>query len=224
MNQEKRNRSVSALTATGVALLVTVHFTMTFAFVQPGNPLRDSVFQWVNRYMSPYFTQNWKLFAPTPEEPSKHISVACRFADQEETPLIDVTAPHYEALGRYRLSSAQRLIRAQVYPLTMVHPPKDALENTLEKLGDSSDPNERAMAESYVTARTSVTAQGLRIMARMGSTECQRRYPDASLTEVRLVYSDQHAPPFSKRNDPGARGKTTEIDYGWYPFQPTAIY
>lgn len=219
-------KAILGSTGAGVFGLLAFHFVMTGLHLQPDNPFRDQVYPMVEAYMAPYFTQNWKLFAPTPEEPSKHIAVVCRFADPalEDSAVIDITAPHYEAMHKYRLSSSQRIVRAQVYPLTLVHPPKDNALNAMAKLADSEDPAERELAASLEAAQAESQERGMRLLGRVASAECQRRYPDAPIAEVQLLYFHETAPKFSQRNDADASGEVVKLSYGWLPYEAVASY
>lgn len=213
-------------TGAGICALLGFHFLMTGLHLQPDNPFRDQVYPMVDAYMSPYFTQNWRLFAPAPEEPSKHIAVVCRFQGPgvPDSPVIDVTAPHYEAMHEYRLSSSQRIVRAQVYPLTLVHPPKDTALEAVAKLAESDVPEERDLAASIDAARADSQRRGLRLLGRVASAECQRRYPALPIAEVQVLYFHETAPKFSQRNDSEARGEVVKLNYGWLPYEAVASY
>lgn len=225
-NGERLSKLAIGFTGMATAGMLVFHFTMTVLHVEPDNPLRDRLFPLVNAYMSPYFTQNWRLFAPLPEEPSKHMGVACRFAEpgKPDTEVIDITAPHYEQLHRYRLSPSQRIIRTQVYPLMRLHPPRDMSTTAMEKLADSEDEGERAIAQALEQAQEKSRNAGLRLMARAASVECDRRFPGEKISEVQLRYFHERAPKFSKRNEPDAKGELVSLDYGWHPYEKVASY
>lgn len=217
-----------AIGCTGLAAagMLTFHFTMTLLYVEPQNPFRDQVQSFVQGYMAPYFTQNWHLFAPVPEEPSKHLGVVCRFAEPgvPDTEVIDITAPHYEHAQRYRVSASQRIIRSHVYPLMLVHPEKDGVMLKLEKLGEDRTAEERAVVQMMEASAEESHQAGLRLLSRVASAECDRRFPDAPISEVHVLYYQEHAPKFSQRNDPEAKGQITSMDYGWQPYEKVASY
>lgn len=223
---ERLSKLAIGLTGIASAGMLSFHFAMTLLYVQPNNPLRDEVTPLVNGYMYPYFVQNWELFAPTPEEPSKHLGVVCRFADpgRADTALIDITAPHLEHFHRYRLSPSQRIIRAQVYPLMRVHPQKDVVTRAMERLADSENEAERAVAASIAQGEAESRKRGLRLLARVASAECDRRFPGAELSEVQVHYTHERAPKFSRRNDPQVQGEKASYDYGWQPYERVATY
>jgi hypothetical protein len=224
-NGERLSKIAVGFTGLATAGMLVFHFSMTLLHVAPDNPFRDQVFPVVDAYMTPYFTQNWKLFAPTPEEPSKHIGVVCRFGASglADTEVIDITAPHYEHLHHYRLSPSQRVIRAQVYPLTRVHPPKDMVTTAVEKLSQSDKEEDREIAKGVEQAKDSRKA-GMRLLGRVASAECDRRFPDTQVSEVQLLYFHERAPKFSKRNQPDAKGEIASLDYGWLPYEKVATY
>lgn len=226
LETERVRKAILGSTGAGVFALLGFHFLMTGLHLQPDNPFRDQVYPVVDAYMSPYFTQNWRLFAPTPEEPSKHIAVVCRFrgAGLEDSPVIDVTAPHYEAMHKYRLSSSQRIVRGQVYPLTLVHPPKDTALEAMAKLADSRKPEDRELAAALEAAQVDNQQRGMKVLGRVASAECQRRYPDLPISEVQLLYFHETAPKFSQRNDREARGEVVKLNYGWLPYEAVASY
>lgn len=225
-NAERLSKLAIGFTGLATAGMLAFHFTMTLVHVQTDNPFRDQVFPVVDSYMTPYFTQNWRLFAPTPEEPSKHIGVVCRFAEAgvPDTEVIDITAPHYEHLHRYRLSPSQRIIRAQVYPLTRVHPPKDMVMTAMEKLSQSDKEEDREVAKTLELAKEENAKAGMRLLARVASAECDRRFPDAQISEVQLLYFHERAPKFSQRNQPEAKGEVASLDYGWLAYEKVSSY
>ncbi len=214
-------RALSGAFALALLCLVAFHFVMTALSLMPDSPLREPLQSLVQRYMSPYFAQNWRLFAPDPEEPSKHLVVACRFAEPgaPDSELFDVTQPHYAALQKYRLSPAQRLIRAQLYPLGVLlqhadAPPEPALEDS-----------QQLEAELALRARQlEGREQALGVLGRVASAECQRRYPGASISDVQVLYYRESAPKFSARNAPDARGEVVGMDFGWQPYRRVAAY
>lgn len=226
LNRARLRRLIVGSTGLAVISLVAFHFTMTFLHLEPDNPFRDQLYTFVSGYMSPYFTQNWKLFAPSPDEPSKHIVVSCRFAasGMEDSPHFDVTAPHYEARHKYRLSASQRMVRAQVYPLTLVHPAKDMTMAAMEKMAQSDKEAERKVAQVLEDGTEVSRKRGMRMMTRLASAECDRRYPDTQISEVQVMYFHEKAPKFSQRNDPDAPVEVTSLDYGWFPYERTATY
>lgn len=225
-NDERLSKLAIGFTGLATAGMLTFHFTMTLLYVEPANPFRDQVQSFVEGYMTPYFTQNWHLFAPLPEEPSKHLGVVCRFAEPgvPDTEVIDVTAPHYEHFQRYRLSASQRIIRSQVYPLMLVHPEKDSVTLKLEKLGEDGTEAERALVQVLQANAEDNHQAGLRLLSRAASAECERRFPDAQMSEVHVLYYHEHAPKFSERNDPEAKGQVVSMDYGWQPYEKVASY
>lgn len=225
-NGDRLSKLAIGLTGVATGGMLVFHFAMTLLFVEPDNPFRDQVFSVVDDYMSPYFSQNWKLFAPLPEEPSKHLGVVCRFAEPgvPDTEIIDITAPHYQHLHDHRLSASQRIIRAQVYPLTRVHPPKDIVMTAMEKLAQSEKPEDREVAKSLEQAKADNAKAGMRLLARVASAECDRRFPDWAISEVQLLYFHERAPKFSQRNEPGVKGELTSLDYGWVPYEKVATY
>jgi hypothetical protein len=225
-NGERLSKIAIGFTGLATAGMLVFHFTMTLLYVEPANPFRDQVQSFVDGYMAPYFVQNWHLFAPLPEEPSKHLGVVCRFAEPgvPDTDVIDVTAPHYEHFQRYRVSASQRIIRSQVYPLMFVHPEKDGVTLKLEKLGEDGTEEERAVFQAVEASTEETHKAGLRLLSRVASAECERRFPDAQLSEVHVLYYQEHAPKFSQRNDPQAKGQVTNMDYGWHPYEKVASY
>ncbi|MDV8004836.1 DUF5819 family protein [Rhodococcus sp. IEGM 1318] len=87
----KKGHAIVALC--GVFLL-TVFSMGTFLYNIPQGPLREKANS-VVKYMDPWLTQNWSLFAPDP--PSSDIGILVRFSDlpegDESQPFVDVTTP-----------------------------------------------------------------------------------------------------------------------------------
>lgn len=74
--------------------LIALHFTATFLWNAPTNPIRESVASEVSGYMRPFFVQNWSLFAPNPINAEDELLVRAQVTDPQ-TGEVEVTPWRY---------------------------------------------------------------------------------------------------------------------------------
>src|SRR5262249_15459863 len=131
------------IAAAAILLVVVMHFAATLLYLTPLNPVKAAVYTQLNRYMEPYFTQNWAMFAPDPVADTTLLLVSCRMAEANgaaETPWIDVTSRLRELHYRYRITPADRIARAESAPLLLMARRPDLLVETIKKLPTERDP------------------------------------------------------------------------------------
>lgn len=93
----------AATTFVGVCLVV--HFAATVVHVGPLNPLQLRYGQQASDYLSPYFEQNWSLFAPDPIASERGILVRARLDTGETSEWFDIaSAANADARSRLLLS------------------------------------------------------------------------------------------------------------------------
>lgn len=225
---DKRRRLLAQwfirVTPVGLALLVTLHFGVTLAYLTPINPLKLRVFQPVKGYMEPFFSQRWTLFAPNVVAQSRTLLVACRTEDarqmRHEHPFVDITQPLRDLKRRYRLTPADRLDRAQVTGVTMLHAQDDeAARRLLMKPEDT--PVYREAVAAVEQERTQRREHAKRLLARVASAACRGLHPDEKIVEVGVRVATLKAPPFSRRMEPEEAGETTFSDLPWLPYEAT---
>jgi hypothetical protein len=64
-----------------LAAVLMLHFTATFLYVTPRNPVRLRFEHWLHAYMSPFFVQGWQMFAPGPFFEDRRLLVRARVRD-----------------------------------------------------------------------------------------------------------------------------------------------
>jgi hypothetical protein len=77
----------------GIALVAALHLTMTFLVNSPSNTVSTQFSVDINKWIYPWFDQNWRLFAPNPL--SENITVEARVAadcGRNVTPWYDLSA------------------------------------------------------------------------------------------------------------------------------------
>ncbi|MFG2136009.1 DUF5819 family protein [Streptomyces sp. NPDC048650] len=65
--------SIIALAVVGVLIAGVVHLAMVFLNVAPVNSFSTQHAAGIHKYISPDFTQGWKLFAPNPQAQNSHV-------------------------------------------------------------------------------------------------------------------------------------------------------
>jgi hypothetical protein len=99
-----------------------VHFTLTILYVSPWNPLRNTVYPFLNATIGTYFSQNWNLFAPIPI--SADFSLLVRPLTSDEFKIAqahglpsngwyDLSAPMWTAFQHNRFSAYARMGRPE---------------------------------------------------------------------------------------------------------------
>ncbi len=107
-------------------LAVGAHFTLTFAFVTPTNPLKESLQPVLDATIGTYFPQNWNLFAPSPR--SGEMKLLARPLTAEEREAIptaglpadgwyDVSTPLFRAFAENRLAVYERVSRPTLHTM-----------------------------------------------------------------------------------------------------------
>ncbi|GHG71887.1 DUF5819 family protein [Comamonas sp. JC664] len=208
----------------GLALLLAVHFGVTLAYLTPINPLKLRVFQPVKGYMEPFFSQRWTLFAPNVVAQSRALLVSCRTEDAHrvvrEHPVVDITQPLRDLKRRHRLTPADRLDRAQITGVTMLHAQDDEAARRLLKKPEDTPAYREAVA-AVEQERKVRREHGTRLLARVASAACRGLHPNDKILEVGIRIATLKAPPFSRRMEPEEAGETTYSDLPWQPYEAT---
>jgi hypothetical protein len=96
MKTSKNSIISVALAGIGFALLCT-HFVAIAIYLAPANPISQQLERPINKYINPIFTQNWKLFAPTPSTTNRKTWVRCEVGNawsQWQDPLESLQRKH----------------------------------------------------------------------------------------------------------------------------------
>lgn len=100
-----------------LAVLLLVHFGITFLYLTPDNPLRSKHWKKIYAYMYPYFSQNWYLFAPNPVNQHQNLEIKIKYKSKNgkirESNWIDLTKPMLKKLYANRFSPNQRIYEFQ---------------------------------------------------------------------------------------------------------------
>jgi uncharacterized protein DUF5819 len=223
-SQSTKVRLIRALPGILAAALL-LHFGITCLYLTPLNPIKPALIPALEGYMSPFFTQQWGLFAPNPKVDTRLLLVACKVVNEqgqvEERPWSNMTAPFRALKQKYRLTPADRLDRAQQVSVHMMYAKPDDLA---QKLIDNPEdtPEYRKAVELIEQDRKTRKETGTRLMARVASAECDRINGEGKTREVRVRLITIKSPPFSQRWSPNEDGETSRMDFDWLPYEKVA--
>lgn len=217
--RERRNQQ-TILWACAVVLLTLLafHLAATVLYLTPPNPIRIALHRPVERYMHPYFSQSWRLFAPDPGGTDGVVLVECRVAapvTPQESGFFDITTPLHEHRYQHRFSPGLLLTRAQKPRLfLLVNPMHDAIR----RYGLPSSVIEAARAELDAAAKRRFEA-GKAHLYRIASVACDRRLGPGRTTEVRARYLSRKIPTFGARGSPPLEEETRIYELAWAPYE-----
>ena len=96
-------RKTLVLTLSSILTAVLLfHFAIVFIYLSPDNPVRDRYWDWIERYMTPLFTQNWNLFAPNPVNRHENLPIRFEYKDAKggtkQSEWMEISRPIVQAL------------------------------------------------------------------------------------------------------------------------------
>jgi hypothetical protein len=202
--------------------LLAFHFAATLVHLTPMNPLKLRLQPVVDRYINPYFSQKWELFAPDPVVDTKELLVSCRVRraaqSVEETAWSNMTAPLRQLKYHYRFSPADRLERVQTAALHLAFAPDDPVLSKMRKQRDANEDYRRAIA-NFDDAKKKQFELAKHLLGRVASAECDRLFGTGVTSAVRVRLLAIEPPPFSKRTLPNESGDAHYFDFDWTPYE-----
>ncbi len=217
-----RRATLAVATAvTGAALVV--HFGMTTLYNAPFNPVKEETYGQVNDYMTPFFHQDWHLFAPDPVAENRGLLVRARVRGTDGTLTVtqwlDITTPGYQKSYAQRLwpSRVPRLPTGAIQGLDEWRDP--VLERLREKQrDDQAGDADRADVTDRPLPLTSeeLTAKDRaeRFVASLASAEAVAQWgTGVEFVQARIVTNT--FPRFSRRAERDDTGEITYRDLEW---------
>ena len=212
-HKRKWRRTVAA----GATFVLAVHFGFTFLHVAPANPVSQQLAVATNFWMSPFFTQNWELFAPDPVSRDTGLLVRGTVSGEDLGGFVDLSTAmlerklhnllpdnlHYtvSSASHNLLSARQNLIRNDAVLDVFPHAADSGLFLG-EEILDAAPLGLRSAYERTIDAVVQLAIQGVR--NETGVT------PDA--VQIRVVTHE--FPRWSKRANDGV-GEVVYSDTPW---------
>ncbi|WP_187393391.1 DUF5819 family protein [Arthrobacter echini] len=199
---------LAALALTGVC----VYACLTLIVTGPANPIKVAAAPTITSLYSPYFLQNWQLFAPDPLAQERGILAQMRCADGAETEFQDLTTQLVTELQSTRLFSSRehRIITNAIAR-------RFETDEVVQKLIDKDTAIEqRESVDQYAeelndrNVRASETLLAEYATRKLDTSACEGVF-DA--VRVRYVFHDY--PGWSERQDWTTQGEITTIDSEW---------
>jgi hypothetical protein len=197
-----------------VVAVVGLHLASVTLAALPPNRYSDAV-RGQTSYLDPYFTQNWRLFAPSPISEDRELLFQAAYVDADgqarRTPWLDWTAVELD-LVRHRLIGG----RAGYVTNKLVSPLKsraDALSSA-QRIAATSSPQVDPI--SWTDLSDELAAAGAPAAVRLGYLRYDRtatrlatdalmaRHPDLELTAVRYAIRRQGVVPYAARGGSAA--------------------
>lgn len=173
-----------------LSLVLIGHFAITFIYLSPTNSFRSKHWSKITAYMSPYFSQNWYLFAPNPVNQHQNLQIRLKYQDNEgkivQTKWKDLTKPMIDKLQLNRFTSDQRVYSFQ----------SSSLHTYVYKDGKSEQKAEdqlRLFVDYYLKTQPNpegkITSYQMRVVTNKFPRFDQRHLPD-SKGKLYYKYSD----------------------------------
>ena len=205
---------------------VAAHLGLTALYVTPDNPLRAEFAPVLTASIGRFFSQDWRLFAPSPADTNLTVLVSCLNGPlaaaagsapdagldaSEPGGWVDLTTPLVRAHQRSRLSAYERLNRAQQTAARIAA----SLPGQLLPWRKACDHGDQASCE-WVEAETERHQRAAReYLARTAASYCRAAAPGAAAVGLRL--RRQGPVPWSQRGGTRAPPAPTDVDLGVFP-------
>lgn len=197
-----------------VVAIVGLHLVAVTLAALPPNRYSDAA-RGQTSYLDPYFTQNWRLFAPNPISEDRSLLFQAAYTDADgdvvRTEWVDWTAVELD-LVRHRLigGRAGYVTNKLVSPLQSRAAALDASQEVVVTSSPQADPPSwTELSDALEAAGASPTARlGFlryeRAATQLATDVLQARYPDVELTAVRYAIRRQGVTPYGARSGSAA--------------------
>lgn len=218
-------RHIFPLCAGVAVVLLGIHFGMTLVYLMPLNPIKVRLAPAVERYMTPWFAQDWHLFAPDPIDETRMLLVSCRIRPgnglTRETAWADVSTPLWSTQADQRFSAAAWLVRPQAHAVQLYFDQNEILA-AIERHRTVERSSVNDLADAIRAAHDARRTLATHVLARLGAAYCDRWYGAGQTVATRAGLVVLRFPRFSQRQLPDNHGTLRLYPFAWLPYEPVA--
>lgn len=202
--------------------IVAIHLVSVTLAALPPNRYSDAA-RVQTSYLDPYFTQNWRLFAPSPISEDRNLLFQGAYLDADGNPVrtgwVDWTAVELD-LVRHRLigGRAGYVTNKLVSPLRSRTSSLDDSQRLVVTAAPQAAPPTWAELSTELAAADVPRGSLLtflryeRVATQLGTDVLEARYPDIELTAVRYAIRRQAVVPFAARGGSAAERAASRPD------------
>ncbi|MFI1963217.1 DUF5819 family protein [Streptomyces pathocidini] len=182
--------------------------TMSALSQAPLSPAKLKYGDAVLEYLSPYFAQNWMLFAPTPLSEGRGIIARAECTNGTTSEFYDVSARSLQKAqtSRFFPSREVRLISGNIQQLSTND---EVLQRLRQNRKNDKKPELPLLPHEKVTEQ-----QAIRFLSRYAADQMPNAC-DGKISRVQVRMYIRDLPPWSKRHDAEAKDKVKVRDFKW---------
>lgn len=210
MSRAPRNPLRTTLVV-ALVFLAGVQLVMVTVAAVPPSSVTDGARPFAADYLRPYFTQNWRLFAPNPVDEDRVIRFQGSYLDSDgtswRTPWVDWTEVEQDLIRHRPVGSRAGYVSTKLYgPLSGAHaaldPEQQAAAGTTDEVRPVSWPTLEDVLSTLGTDERVVTeyVRHDRAVIRLATAVIRARWPDRELTSVRYARGDWPVVPYAARH------------------------
>jgi hypothetical protein len=182
-------------------------------------------------YLDPYFTQNWRLFAPNPVSQDRNVLFQGAYRDADGTikltPWLDWTAVELDLVHHRLVGGRAGYITNKMFGPLVTRTSRLSDEQDSISLGTSQDdpPSWADLRSQLLAARDApITVNGYlryeRSAAQLATDVLLAKWPKRDFVAVRYALERQNVVPYDSRHLPrdqreAARPPATKVPSGW---------
>lgn len=199
-------------------LLFVVHFALTIIYNSPSNPIQAKYNKQISSYMDPIFTQNWKLFAPTPVTTNHYYYAKAKLADPEgetrTTNWIDISKYMYEYNHKNRFTPYNSLLRIPRGAFGLMGESDEVIHKIAKKVQEGKLDEEKY--EHIINRNSDHNEEvALSILNRFAEAQLASRFQNDEIVELKVLLVETKPIPFSKNGEKGYVNEESYLEFDW---------
>ncbi|GAB3802707.1 DUF5819 family protein [Virgibacillus kimchii] len=185
------------------------HFSMVFLHAAPINPVKTSNLSTIERYIYPFFSQNWQLFAPDPVNVNTNILVQYKTQDGEVSDWHNISKMLINANRKNPISAYSKASRI---PTGIYHGvfSENELISEYSDTVDNTEFKENVDTEKIEDRKK----KQVDILYRFVSSSIPL-ISDAEIKEVNTRIVNINPVPFSERFNKNYEVESEYVEFGW---------
>lgn len=201
-----------------LCLLFLLHFSIIALYNAPSNPIQAKYKKEMSMYVDPLFTQNWKLFAPTPVTTSNYFYVKAKLKNGSETRTtdwIDIVDYMYEQNHKNRFTPYNRLLRIPRSAYALQYQHDGTIVSLMKKIKEGKLDADKYEHLIESDTQKSKEKEAIEILNRFAEASLLKNFPGEEIVEYQVLLVEKEPVPFSKKNEKNYKNKESYLELDW---------